>query len=195
MLVCISWERWACWLPSTKGSFCLLSKLAQALKVDKMYLPVPSPLGRDPSVSRAWAFFPGGPAASPGLDSGLIRRPHPSPPGGAMTTACAQGSRRAGAESALPACLLPHPPGLGPLPKVLLSVTTKTVFNKQWRHQLGNRCLNGHQVTNLPHLGRHVLPLPTSLAETAPPQTAGLGDCMIQAASDRALSRLSLAAP
>ncbi|XP_015449033.1 DNA-directed RNA polymerase III subunit RPC8 isoform X2 [Pteropus alecto] len=150
---------------------------------------------RDPSVSRAWAFFPGGPAASPGLDSGLVRRPHPSPPGGAMTTACAQGSWRAGAESALPACLLPHHPGLGPLPKVLLSVTTKTVFNKQWQHQLGNHCLNGHQVTNLPHLGQHVLPLPNSLAETAPPQTAGLGGCVIQAASDRALSRLSLVAP
>lgn len=125
-------------------AFCLLSKLAQALKVDEMCLPVPSSPGRDPSVSRAWAFFPGGPAASPWLDGGLVRRPHPSPPEGALTIACAVGSWTAGARSALPACPLPRHPGLASLPKVLLPVTTKTVFNKQWRHQLGNHCLNGH---------------------------------------------------
>lgn len=58
---CASWERRACWVPCTKGSFCLLSWLKPRSRYN---MPVLSPPGRDPLVSRAWAFSPGGLAAS-----------------------------------------------------------------------------------------------------------------------------------
>lgn len=110
-------------------------------------MPVLSP-GRDPLVSQAWAFSPGGRAASPGACQHTcpVCRPCPSPLEGAMetATACARGSWMAGARSALPTCPLPCHGGLAPRPEVLLSVTAKT-FNKQCQYQVrSHSCLDGH---------------------------------------------------
>lgn len=142
-------------------------------------MPVLSPPGRDPLVSRAWAFSPGGLAASPGAGrwASPVHRPYPSlgrcpKPAAAQMPRSGLQSLQWGATAGprVPCQLVASlPPGIAPLPGS--PALSDRLLNKQWQHQLRSHLshwLLSRPKVELPQLGQHVLPLFKSLVETAP---------------------------
>lgn len=120
------------------GPLCL-PKVAQAPKADGTCLF--SPPGRDPSVSQAWAFSPGGPAASPGARRRTWASPaDPTPALGKVvqlsmrtTAASTDAEEQSMCPSRLSPPCHPGPAPAGATPEVPVSLQT-SASQRQHRH-------------------------------------------------------------